>query len=159
MRVKVLVTSVLSMLLVVLSFSAVQGQAQHEHGAPPAPAVEKEQEGDTFRLCSPEHMQMMLANPEDKQCVAEQALQDEATAEIIMDKIMLDSTLRSKMMGKMHAQMQKRMMEHREMMQEQGGMMQGERGMMHGERMKDTMRDKGLMQEDRRSQESEKGAR
>lgn len=106
---------------------------QHEFGVPPAPAIEEQTEPpESPQMCSPEHMRMMLQTRADRECVAETVLQDEATTEIIMNKIVADPQLRKRMMERMHQEMQKRMMEPKGEggMMEHGGMMHGEGGMM-----------------------------
>jgi hypothetical protein len=122
-------------------FLAYAQEHQHEHGAPAGGPPEEQMPNDSVGqeeatsgnlLCSPEHMRALLQNPLDKECVADGVLQDKATTEIIMNKIIADPDLRKQMMERMHAEMHKRMME----MQGQGGaggMKGGQGGTMGGE--------------------------
>ncbi|RJP16134.1 MAG: hypothetical protein C4520_19165 [Candidatus Abyssobacteria bacterium SURF_5] len=128
-------------LLCPLAFAHAQNE--DEQAVAPDQGEEQLARAQTDLLCSPEHMRTMLQNDQDKECVAEAALKDEATTEILMDKIVADPGLRKKMMQKMHAAMHERMMEHKRGMQGEGGMME-EGGMMNKGGM---MEEGGMMNE------------
>ena len=106
---------------------------QQDFSVPPAKTGQSSDAPVAARMCNSEHMSMMLQNPQDRECVAENVLQDKATADIIMNKIVANPDLRHQIMQKIHAEMQNRMMEQHKGMQGQGGMMQGQGGMMQGQ--------------------------
>jgi hypothetical protein len=115
------VTLVLALLCFPVAFAHAQ---QQDFGVPPAKTGQPSEMQAGPQMCNPEHINMMLQNPQDRECVADNVLQDKATADIIMNKIVANPELRHQMMQKIHAETQKRMMEQHKGMQGQGGMMQ-----------------------------------
>jgi len=124
----------ITLVFALLCFPAVFAHAQQQDfGVPPAKAVQPSDAPVAAQVCNAEHMSMMLQSPQDRECVAENVLQDNATTNIIMNKIAANPDLRHRMMQKIHAETQKRMMQQHQGMQGQGGMMQGQGGMMQGQ--------------------------
>jgi hypothetical protein len=124
----------IALVFALFCFPAVFAHAQQQDfSVPPAKTDQPSDAPIAARMCNSEHMSMMLQNPQDRECVAENVLQDKATTEIIMNKIVANPELRQQMFQKIHAKMQERMMQQHKGMQGQGGMMQGQGGMMQGQ--------------------------